>query len=83
MRRLLAFVALTLGALLLVESVNRAADTPVVVKGRVSDENGLPVGGAQVKLELPSGQGFAAVTDDAGFCTFANIPPDEYTVRIE
>jgi Carboxypeptidase regulatory-like domain len=82
-RRLLAFVTLTLGTFLLMESVSRATDAPVLVKGRVNDENGLPIGGAQVKLELANGQNFAAVTDDAGFFSFPNISAGEYAIRIE
>jgi hypothetical protein len=82
-KRLLAFLTLIFGAFLLAESVSRAADTPVLVKGRVNDENGLPVGGAQVKLELPNGENLRTVTDDAGFFSFPSVPPGECTVRIE
>jgi hypothetical protein len=86
-------------ALLLSGSVGRAADTALVLKGRVIDENGLPVGGAQVRLEHAvgqatpgnvgqaapgnGGQAFSAVSDDAGFFSFPNLSPGEYTVRIE
>ena len=42
-------------ALLLFGSAGSAADTPLVLKGRVVDENGLPVGDAQVKLEYVGG----------------------------
>lgn len=69
--------------LLLVISGSGATDAPLVLKGRVDDENGLPVGGAQVKIALASGQNFAALSDDAGFFTFPNIPSGEYTVHIE
>ena len=51
MRRLRQFAA-TLAALMLVVYVCAAADTKLELHGRVTDENGLPVGDAQVKLEL-------------------------------
>lgn len=70
-------------ALCLTGSVSRATNTPLGLKGRVTDENGLPVGGAQVKLELPGGQAFSAVTDDAGYFSIPNLSPGEYTARIE
>ena len=73
-----------------------AAGTGLVLKVRVVDENGLPVGGAQVKLELvgaptkggqvppaSGGPSFSAVTDDAGYVSFPKLSPGEYTVRIE
>ena len=60
-----------------------AADTLVVLKGRVIDENGLPVGNAQVKLEQAGGQIFLAKSDDAGFFSFRDLTVGEYTVRIE
>jgi len=60
-----------------------AADPPVVLKGRVVDENGLPVGGAQVKLEVAGGQTFSGVSDDAGFFSIANFPTGEVTARVE
>jgi hypothetical protein len=60
-----------------------AADPPVVLKGRVVDENGLPVGGAQVKLEVAGGQIFSAVSDDAGFFAIANFPVGEATAQVQ
>jgi len=70
-------------ALLLLESAGGAADTLLVLKGRVTDENGLPVGNAQVKLGLASGQVFSAVSDDAGYFSLSSLSPGEYTVRVE
>jgi len=60
-----------------------AVDPAVVLKGRVVDENGLPVGGAQVKLEVAGGQTFAAVSDDAGFFAIPDFPVGEAAVRVE
>jgi hypothetical protein len=71
-----------LAALLLAVVACCAADTPITLRGRVEDENGLPVGGAQVKLELADGQGFFSSTDDAGAFSVANLAAGEYTSRI-
>jgi len=71
-----------LAALLLVAWVCCAADTAITLRGRVVDENGLPVGEAQVKLELAGGQFFLATTDDAGAFSIANLAAGEYTAHI-
>ena len=82
MKRLRSLMAM-LFALVLFASACSAADTLVVLKGRVIDENGLPVGNAQVKLEQAGGQIFLAKSDDAGFFSLRDLSPGEYTVRIE
>jgi len=71
-----------LATLLLVAGVCVAADTPITLHGRVEDENGLPVGGAQVKLEVAGGQTFLGTTDDAGSFTIENLAAGEYTAHI-
>ncbi len=70
-------------ALVLFAGACFAADTLVVLKGRVIDENGLPVGNAQVKLEQAGGQVFLAKSDDAGFFSLRDLSLGEYTARIE
>jgi hypothetical protein len=78
-------------ALLGLGSVGGAADGVLELKARVVDEDGQPVGGAQVKLELvgtptatiSSGPVFSAVSDDAGYFSFLKLSPGEYSVRIE
>ena len=70
-------------ALVLFAGACFAADTLVVLKGRVIDENGLPVGNAQVKLEQAGGQIFLAKSDDAGFFSLRDLSLGEYTARIE
>ncbi|MGB9435103.1 MAG: carboxypeptidase regulatory-like domain-containing protein [Candidatus Acidiferrum sp.] len=82
MKRLRLVLAVLL-ALALLAGAGSAADTLLVLKGRVIDENGLPVGGAQVKLELAGGQSFSAASDDAGYFSLPNLPPGEYKARIE
>jgi hypothetical protein len=70
-------------ALALLASVGYAGDTRLTLRGRVMDENGLPIGGAQVKLEFVGGLALAAVTDDAGHFSIPNLAPGEYTGQIE
>ena len=71
-----------LAALLLIAGACFATDIPITLRGRVVDENGLPVGGAQVKLELAGGQIFLGTTDDAGAFSIANLAAGEYTAHI-
>jgi hypothetical protein len=71
-----------LAALLLVAGACLAADSPITLRGRVVDENGLPVGGAQVKLEMTGGQTFWGTTDDAGAFSVPNLAAGEYTAHI-
>ncbi len=82
MKRLRSLIVALL-ALLLLEGAVGAADTLPVLKGRVTDENGLPVGKAQVKLAFAGGKIFSAVSDDAGFFSISSLYPGEYTVQIE
>jgi hypothetical protein len=70
-----------------------ARDIRLVLKGRVTDENGLPVSGAQVKLELIGSGGanplqaraevFSGATDDVGVFTVKGLGPGDYKVRVE
>ena len=83
MKRLLRILCAGLLALLIFRGAGFAADIPLALSGRVVDENGLPVGGAHVKLEATGGQSFSAVSDDAGFFSLPNLFPGEYTARIE
>ncbi|MFI5098873.1 MAG: carboxypeptidase regulatory-like domain-containing protein, partial [Candidatus Acidiferrales bacterium] len=71
-----------LAALLIVAGACFAADTPVTLRGRVVDEDGLPVGGAQVRLEMTDGQTSLGTTDDAGAFTIDNLAAGEYTAHI-
>ena len=82
MNRLRLLTAVLL-ALLLMASSGGAADTPLVLRGRVVDENGLPVGGAQVKLQHLIDLTLLAASDDAGYFSFKNLPPGEYSIQIE
>jgi hypothetical protein len=82
-KRLRFAITAAMFALLLVASTGDAADVRLTLRGRVIDENGLPIGTAQVKLELAGGLSFSAVSDDAGFFFIPNLSPGEYTARVE
>src|SRR5271157_2117982 len=71
-----------LAALVMLTGACLAADALITLRGRVVDEDGLPVGGAQVKVELAGGQVFFATTDDAGAFSVANLAAGEYTAHI-
>ena len=60
-----------------------AADTPLTLRGRVLDENGLPVAGVQVKLEGLGKPKISAETDDAGYFAIPNLAPGEYSLQME
>jgi hypothetical protein len=88
-------------ALLLAGNVSAVKATPLglTLRGRVVDENGLPVSGAQVKLEYideptaaatsgqtaptVGGRTFLAVSSDAGAFTLSDMREGEYTARVE
>jgi hypothetical protein len=82
-KRLRFATTVTVLALLLATSASRAVDTRLTLKGRVIDENRLPVGAAQVKLEVAGGLPISAITDDAGYFSIPNLAPGTYTMRIE
>ena len=58
------------------------ADTPLTLHGRVLDENRLPVGNVQVKLEGSSKTVFSAITDDDGYFSIPNLAPGSYTLTM-
>jgi len=60
-----------------------AADTPLTLRGRVVDENDLPVANVQVKLEGLHQPAVTTTTDDAGFFSVPNLASGEYTVHME
>jgi Carboxypeptidase regulatory-like domain/TonB dependent receptor len=70
-------------ACLLASGAASAADTRLTLHGRVVDENGLPVGNVQVKLEGLPKTVFAAASDDAGYFSIPNLEPGTYSVQLE
>ncbi len=59
------------------------AETLIILRGRVLDENGIPVAGVQVKLEGLGKTYTPALTDDAGYFSIPNLAPGAYTVQME
>src|SRR6266849_10019416 len=50
--------------------------------GVVLDENGVPVGAAQIKLEDTSGHAYRTETDGAGRFTIRDLPAGDYKVEV-
>src|SRR5690349_3186915 len=65
---------------LLVPAIARAAETGDCV-GMVRDENGVPVGSAQIKFESSGGQAFRTETDGAGRFTLRHLPAGDYRIE--
>ena len=59
----------------------RAADA-AECRGIVLDENGVPVGAAQVRLEDSGGQSYRTETDLAGRFVIRNLPSGDYKAEI-
>ncbi len=59
----------------------RAADSAECT-GTVVDENGVPVGAAQIRLEDGSGKAYEAETDGAGHFTIRNLSAGSYKVEV-
>jgi carboxypeptidase family protein len=73
---IVALAALALPAL----QVARPAETADCT-GVVTDENGVPLAGAQIKFEDSSGHAYRAETDGAGRFTLRSLPPGDYKVE--
>src|SRR5271170_20117 len=74
---------------LLFGGAGAGAQTGLTLHGKVVDEDGLPVGGVQVKLELvgaptnSTGATFSTNTNEAGSFLVANLAAGEYVLRAE
>jgi hypothetical protein len=66
---------------LLLSSVTRARDLASCT-GFVLDENGVPVGAAQIRLEDSAGHVFRAETDGAGRFTLRNLSAGSYKLEV-
>src|SRR5260370_845062 len=77
--RLLATVLASL--FILSPAGSRAADSADCT-GVVLDENGVPIGAAQIKLEHGSGKTYGAETDGAGRFTLRNLSAGDYKVEV-
>jgi hypothetical protein len=66
---------------LLVSTSPRAADL-AQCSGLVSDENGVPLAAAQIKLEDSTGNIYRTETDGAGRFTLRNLPASDYKLEV-
>ena len=85
MKRLLAY-SLVLFLLLLGSAfvkADAAFASSLTLRGRVVDENALPVAGAQVSIKYPSGQSAVLFTEPTGTFSLDDLAPGEYELRIE
>ncbi len=53
------------------------------LSGTVTDEEGLPVEGAQVALQSPGKEGLETTTDESGFFSFSNVAPGTWQLFIQ
>jgi hypothetical protein len=54
------------------------------VKGALTDLSGKPISGAKVTItSVGKGTRFTTVTDSSGFYALNDVPPDEYSLKIE
>lgn len=54
------------------------------VKGTLTDISGKPIAGAKVTISsVAKGTRYRTLTDGSGFYSASDVPPDEYTLRIE
>jgi len=60
-----------------------AQSNPSLITGRVTDQNGAAVSGAEVQLRSRGGAQFLAVTDDTGAYSFKNKPPGDYVIEVK
>jgi hypothetical protein len=74
--------AAALATLSILASVRVHADDLVDCTGVVLDENGVPVGAAQIKLEHGGGKTYQTETDEAGRFNLRSLPVGDYQVEV-
>ncbi|MDP2529828.1 MAG: TonB-dependent receptor [Candidatus Palauibacterales bacterium] len=80
MRRLQSVFGTVLVALLLIAAGPRPGLAQGTVQGRVTDQDGKPLSGAQVTVK---GTQLGALTNDAGRYSISGVPAGTYTVQAE
>lgn len=68
--------------LVLAISLCAFAQDPSSISGRVTDERGAGVPGAEVQLRSRSGAQSFATADDNGAYSFKNVPPGDYAIEV-
>jgi vitamin B12 transporter len=69
--------------LILTLSVFASAQTGSSITGRVTDQTGARVTGAEVRLRSRLGTSSVAITDDNGAYSFKNVAPGDYVLEIK
>src|SRR5260370_8512414 len=75
-------LAAALAALNILASAGIQAADSAECAGVVSDENGVPVGAAQIKFEQGSGKTYSTETDGAGRFALRNLSAGDYKVEV-
>ena len=75
----LALLLLTL----LVADAGATFGSSLTLRGRIVDEDGLPVGAAQVTIKSPGGQITVLFTEPTGTFSLAGLAPGDYELRVE
>jgi len=58
------------------------AQNSSTITGRITDQNGAAVSGADVLLRSRAGIGLSALTDDVGAYSFKNVPAGDYVIEV-
>src|SRR5258708_39400900 len=80
--RFAQLVAAALVALNILASAGIQGADSAECAGVVMDENGVPVGAAQIKIEQGSGKTYRAETDVAGRFALRNLSAGDYKVEV-
>src|SRR5258708_12889378 len=75
-------LAAALASLNILASAGMQAADSAGCAGVVVDENGVPLGGVQLKLEHSSGKTYGAETDGAGRFTLRDLSAGDYKVEV-
>ena len=80
--RFVRIFAVMLASFLVALSPGTLAASAAECAGTVVDEDGVPVGSAQIQLEDASGKSYRAETDGAGRFAFHDLPAGDYKVEV-
>jgi iron complex outermembrane receptor protein len=66
-----------------VVSIGALAQTPSSITGRITDQNGAGVSGAEVQLRSRTGPELSAITDDKGGFGFRDLVSGDYVLEVK